>query len=132
MKRDIKFRGKRIDNGEWAYGKFLESNFNAFIVTMVNTLNGRLTDAVAHEVDPETVGQFTGLKTDTEISVYDGDIITVPELISLVNDFVDVVEFENGAFHLASATDILVCQELMDEGVSVIENKWDDPELLVK
>lgn len=139
MEREIKFRGKRLDNGEWVYGDLCQDKDVEMVAIL---LKAKKPYAIAADitinfhfklmqVDPETVGQFIGLKTDTGKDVYDGDVITVPELVSLVNDFVDVIEFDNGSFRLCRATDILVCQELMDEGVSVIGNKWDNPELLI-
>ena len=50
--REIKFRGKRLDNGEWLYGSLVILNGRYFIFD----------DANRHEVDPTTVGEFTGLK----------------------------------------------------------------------
>ena len=61
-KREIKFRGKRIDNGDWFYGnldQFKHMDGKKFID--VYTISGQNHDSFIHEVDPETIGQFIGV-----------------------------------------------------------------------
>ena len=68
--RDIKFRGKRVDNGEWVYGYFLKWDEKCHIYQDTDDLLQK-----ALEVLPETVGQYTG-KTDSKgVGIYEGDII---------------------------------------------------------
>jgi hypothetical protein len=66
--KNNEFRGKRIDNGEWVEGQLLHSNFSTFIITMANTLNGKLFNLVHYEVDRETVEALHTQPTDTEVT----------------------------------------------------------------
>ena len=72
--REIKFRGKRLDNGKWLYGSLLVSHFKddkkeRYFITQ---FSGNYT--FEHEVDPATVGQFTGLKDKNGRDIWEGDI----------------------------------------------------------
>lgn len=66
MNREIKFRGKRIDNGEWVYGYLADEDYINDIYSI---------DLSSIEVDRDTVGQFTGLFDKNGKEIYEGDII---------------------------------------------------------
>lgn len=77
-----KFRGWRQDIQEWVYGSFLEdTSGSAYIVETLLSKSGRIdSDAIlvrarAYEVDPDSVGEFTGIKDLKGIDVFEGDIL---------------------------------------------------------
>ena len=66
--REIKFRGKRLDNGEWVYG-------DLHIRTPFPHIHSEI-DYGRVNIDPHTIGQYTGLRDKNGKEIYEGDVIT--------------------------------------------------------
>lgn len=138
--REILFRGKRIDNGEWIEGFYAKSGDRTFILIDNDFAVGYV---IMKEVYPETIRQYTGLTDKNVKSIFAGDIVNLEDNF-FGYQWRAVVEFgnPNGSYSwgwqlkpigkININTDILCWVEAKETGVfcEVIGNKWDNPELL--
>lgn len=80
---NIKFKAKRLDNGEWVEGYFYGECGNTYIIENRQE-ESMLNRNVTYEVDPSTVCQFTGEKDMNGDNIYVGDIISNLETKSVI------------------------------------------------
>ena len=95
---NIKFKAKRLDNGEWVKGSFIVMKIPALSKTTLGIVAEG--SATLHEVDPSTVCQFTGLKDCKGNEIWEGDIAEC-ETYDLYKGFIKVkaiIEYMYGAF----------------------------------
>ncbi len=149
--REIKFRGKRIDNGEWVHGDLLHERYGICIQYIVNKYptgagapeRKPLTERHKVTVDPATVGQYTGLndcKRTEEYpkgqKIHEGDITHVRETTCTPEEtleFIAPVVYDEGRFGFRDGTDgfigLVICST-KEIAAKVLGNIHDNPELL--
>lgn len=115
--RQIIFRGKRKDNGEWVYG---------YLVEMFGVLNiiGKDNENIVYEIIPETVGQFTGMYDKSNNKIFGGDIV---KCLSLEYGYVNKEVYYSegkGKFVLHSCGTDYEFDEYIN--VEVVGNIYDD------
>ena len=131
--REILFRGKRMDNGEWFDGFYtcvadvhyiLSGIFDSLINGIINTRG--------YKVIPETVCQFTGLYDKNGRKIFEGDIVEGnSEYFTYTHPYGKVVY--DGGQYLISFDDVLEdieCLGAWANDVEIIGNIYDNPELL--
>ena len=118
--REILFRGKRTDTKEWIEGIAFPHDNNKVTMFSQHSTDGCL---VGEEVDPETVGQFTGLTDKNGVKIFEGDIIEHGGNRYFINYLIHYARF------LAVTPNKAPCVFAYQYG-EVIGNIYDNPELL--
>ncbi len=134
--REILFRGKRKDNGEWIYGALLSfPEGKPFIATKETIMRGKygLNDifTCSEEIIPETRGQYTGLTDKNGVKIFEGDIIAGKGSQAKKDHF--VIRWNEASCGFSAGEGKRVWPNLNQATVSayaVIGNIHDSPELL--
>ncbi len=128
--REILFRGKRLDNGKWCFGTYASyESGDACIFSQKFSRYGYEATEICyrHKVDPETVGQFTGLTDKNRKLIFEGDIVNYNN--GLVSEIFKVVYNEKYArFTFTKPNTVFAVFDT--EKCEVVGNVHDNPELL--
>lgn len=145
--REILFRGKREDNGDWVYGSFIPDlrevyygdKLDGFIKPFGKTKEERL----MVEVDRKTVGQYTGLTDKNGTRIFEGDILQVEESGSpgsrsfsvCFGEYIDAdsdFDYPCIGFYIKAPEGCCNIGALLTDGFEyeVIRNIHDNPELM--
>lgn len=133
--REILFKAKRLDNGEWVEGSCVNVlNEHFYIFTGKLDISNGYLDFEKYSVNPDTICQYTGLTDKKGNKIWENDICdrheTFPEIVKQRNgdwtlDYSYAYKKEYG--HSYCNLGFYVCDRLC---IKVIGNIFDNPELL--
>lgn len=125
------FRGKRKDNGEWVEGNLFIPDKVTRLDVPTEILVGTNVVRISYEVDPDTVGECTGLRDKNGKLIFEGDIVHSDDY------FTAVVEWDSNharyvlaIIHEAEIDDHVNLTRGKAGKLTVIGNIHDNPELL--
>lgn len=134
--REILFRAKRIDNGEWVEGyyckwKQIRRNLGSVKEKVVDCIITWMSDGgmSRYEIDSETLCQYTGLTDKNGNRIWENNIVRIK---NSMDEGIGNIEFYGGMWYVDgepsnSLHDIV---EYDDGELEVIGNIFDNPELL--
>lgn len=127
MNRELNFRGRQLDTGEWVYGGIeYQQQINKVYIAQDN---GGIT---CIEVDRKTVGQYTGLKDKNSQKIYEGDVVRFAARSDLMRGVEILPVYYGRGWFLAGTTqdNSFTFSSYADDELEVIGNIYDNPELL--
>lgn len=158
--REILFRGKRIDNGEWVEGYYTDLPVGSFAATIFsndeeivcedtesyiievyekqhsnypNSIPLRVVELEKYQVAPETVGQCTGLTDENGKKIFEGDILKILSSdCGQADEWISVVKYDEYGFSpFCDQYNCDGCECSFElDEYEVIGNIYDNPELL--
>lgn len=146
--REIKFRGKAVETNEWVYGSLIQCEVSGkeYIFPKGNDANeservgedGCLS-IFTHEIYPETLGQYTGIKDKNDKEIYEGDIVSFEDAECDAEGYHDNVFLNRG---VVSYDEVSMCYSFSNRqtvdmedlyiptDAEIIGNIYENPELL--
>ncbi|MBQ4426634.1 MAG: hypothetical protein II881_02640 [Oscillospiraceae bacterium] len=129
--RQILFRGKAVESGEWHFGMWCYEGYNADFPCIIPNYIDR--DAIAFndwEVDTETVGQYTGLIDANGNKIFEGDIVTGADFDEEDGYAKIVWDEETARFSIEAKGVSFDFDNYRGNEIEVIGNIHDNPELV--
>ncbi len=134
--REIKFRGKCMDKStdEWLYGELTQDRDSDGKHVRIICKNKDSKFWGMHiEVNPETVGQYTGMKDRDGIDIYEGDLLE--PLIGQLKGRVGVMEYAGDRFEMKIPFECRVFHYAIGGASNyfrIVGNIYENPELFPK
>lgn len=136
MNRAIKFRGKDINTGEWLYGNLIQRIGRYPGIMFSYEHNGKIHYS-EQPVDPDTVGQSTGVYDKNGDEIYEGDIVRIKAFMGAVtwNPFATYfyINLDGKTPNINTMyTPLGEMWKFHRQGLIIIGNVTDNPDLLEK
>lgn len=134
--REILFKAKRVDNGEWVEGLLWKKKYNDGNRIFISCFPKKDDNEEVYVVCPETVGQFTGLTDKNGNRIFEGDIVIRVftlwhgETKKTRNAQIGVVVYSNRDCSFQVEKKCNLRKPWDGDTIEVIGNIHDNPELL--
>lgn len=128
--REIRFRGKYVESGEWVYGYPICED--VIVGPIVEFNDEYFNTEYWCKVDPETVGQYTGHRDKNGKETYEGDYLRDRESYDEIYYYEVIWSESNACFYFRDifGGECFGGEDIEWSQTEVIGNKWDNPELL--
>jgi uncharacterized phage protein (TIGR01671 family) len=124
MNREILFRAKKVDGGEWVEG-YVVQRYDAWFIYDIN--NSDTCRQNNYLIDENTICQYTGLTDKNGKKIYENDIVQI-------GCYKGIVEYEYGSFVIKWSNAKFLRNDIgywtRLNGFYIVGNVYDNPELL--
>ena len=130
---EILFRGKRATNGDWVYGDFVHGNERKSLRDSIFVYDSETQSFNDYEINPSTLGQYTGLTDKNGKRIFEGDIVKTDKFSEPNKQYIIKYDLQFGAFIGQDRYNVYFVTFDGDSGdFEVNGNITDNPELLEK